>query len=178
VGKRLVQSERPSTSTIHGKAESESGSLLESLSELVGESLAGSGRQLTCDQAAGLDTELAALMGENEELQRAVMRRVSEDRALMKMCARKRDGDDALYLPMSTVTGIAADESTGVRRASTAPIYQSQPVSESTSLHGQHGQAVEDAEPVLVPHRGARDDVLALKVQGSGFRVWDLGVRV
>lgn len=146
------------------KVESETGSLLESFSELVGESLEGSGRQLTRDQAACLEKELEALMGENEELQRHVMRRVADDRSLMKMCARERDGDDSLFLPMSTVSDIAADEECGVRRASTAPIHGREPVSERSRLDGQQGDAVEEEEPVLVPHRGARDDVLALKL--------------
>jgi len=144
--------------------ESAAGSLLASLHSLAAESLDSEGCLLSDAAVQDLASEIKTLIGDNEALQRAVMRRMTQDRATMMMCAREQDGEESLLLPLDTVIRTAEEECNGERRNSAAPIYAGSHASERPARAGVAGNMAPEKEPPFVPHRRARDDILSAKL--------------
>ena len=103
------------------------------------------GRILSESDHQVLEEELALLLNQSEALQRQLSSHLIRQRKLASLTVVEENEPGSLLLPLQAVARTAAEEIQGLRRVGSSDI---EPRSE---------------DPILVPERDARDDVLATK---------------
>jgi len=126
------------------------------------------GRGQPLEDMVGLARQVGELLNESDALQSQILDFATQERALMQLERGYPDRpggqhrDDALLLGASELEGVLMEESRGGRRACRGGLHDVLPgATESDGLCEDEEHAAR-TRPILVRHRSARDDVVAV----------------
>ena len=147
------EGELSGANSVHGDTASAIAAMIDQTLEMVGnigqvtnETFGSRTGQLLSEFGEqALESEISRLLNESETLERDLVSHFMHQRDLTALSEKESNTPGSLLLPLKTVARVAAEETGGSRRA------------------GSADAALRSHDPILVPERDARDDVLALR---------------